>query len=105
MPERLRLMVLPAAWCDLRFEELTELRRDDVDTQQGVLRIRRGVTWVEGEFIVGTPKSDAGIRDVAIPPHLLPVVQQHLRDNISGGRDGLLFPASDGITHLTPSSL
>ena len=25
--------------------------------------------------VVGTPKSDAGVRDVAIPPHLLPIVK------------------------------
>ena len=30
MPERLQLMVLLAAWCALRFGELTELRRSDV---------------------------------------------------------------------------
>lgn len=105
MPERYRLMVLLAAWCGLRFGELTELRRDDVDTKHGVLRVRRAVVWVGGEFVVGTPKSDAGIRDVNIPPHLLPVVREHLRDNIAGGRNGLLFPASDGITHMTPSTL
>ena len=72
MPERLRVMMLLASWCGLRFGELTELRRGDVDTKAGVLRIRRGVVRVEGEYIVGTPKSDAGTRDVAIPPHLLP---------------------------------
>ena len=44
MPERYRLMVLLAAWCGLRFGELTELRRDDVDLTNGVLHdpSRRG---------------------------------------------------------------
>lgn len=105
MPSKYRLMVLLAAWCGLRFGELTELRRSDVDTKHGVLRIRRAVTKVKGEFVVGTPKSDAGIRDVAIPPHLLPTVKEHLRQTITGGRHGLLFPASDGTSHLAPSSL
>ncbi len=31
MPPRYRLMVLLAAWCQLRFGELTELRRADID--------------------------------------------------------------------------
>ena len=44
MPPRYRLMVQLAAWCALRFGELTELRRGDVDTA-GVLRIRRAVVW------------------------------------------------------------
>jgi integrase len=105
MPEKYQLMVLLTAWCGLRFGEVTELRRKDVDAKGGVLRISRGVTHVGGKFIVGTPKSDAGIRDVNIPPHLLPVVRTHLRSNITGGADGLLFPATDGTSHLAPSTL
>ena len=46
MPPRYRLMVQLAAWCALRFGELTELRRGDIDTIQGILRIRRAlVRW------------------------------------------------------------
>jgi hypothetical protein len=46
---------------------------------------------------VGTPKSEAGIRDVTIPPHLLPLVKEHLRSNITGGRDGLLLTEPRGV--------
>jgi integrase len=61
---------------------------------------------VDGEFVIGTPKSDAGTRDVNIPPHLLPAVKTHLADNITGGRDGLLFPAAgDPTKHLAPATL
>ena len=60
---------------------------------------------MKGQSIVGTPKSDAGTRDVDIPPHLLPAVKAHLADNVAGGRDGLLFPAADGRSHLAPSTL
>jgi len=104
MPERYRVMTLLAAWCGLRFGELTELRRSDIDLKAGLIRIRRGVTHVDGRAIVGTPKSDAGIRDVAIPPHLLPAIKEHLGAHVNG-RHGLLFPAADGITHLVPSTL
>jgi integrase len=92
MPDRYRLMVLLACWCALRFGELTELRRSDIDLKNGKINVSRGVTWVDGKPIVGPPKSSAGIRSVAIPPHLLPVVRQHLNDNAGWGRDGLLFP-------------
>jgi len=104
-PERFRLMVLLAAWCALRFGEVTELRRSDVDMTRGVVRVRRGVTRTPGEVHVGDPKSDAGSRDVAIPPHLLPVVRAHLAASITGGRDGLLFPAADRVSHLAESSM
>lgn len=103
--ERYRLMILFAAWCALRFGELAELRRSDVDVKNGVVHVRRGVTRTKGERIVKGPKSDAGKRDVNIPPHLMPMVKDHLRDHVTG-REGLLFPAaSDSTHHMAPSTL
>jgi integrase len=104
MPEPQRLLVLLAAWCGLRFGELTELRRSDIDVKNGRIKVRRAVVHVDGKAIVGTPKSDAGVRDVAIPPHLLAAVKDHIGEHAQFGRDGLLFPASGG-GHLSPSSL
>lgn len=103
-PERYRLMMLLAAWCGLRFGELAELRRGDVETKMGILRIRRAVVRAAGDTIVKKPKSDAGIRDVAIPPHLLPMVRDHLLQHTEPGKDGLLFPARHG-GHMAPSTL
>ena len=106
MPPRYRLMVLLAAWCALRFGELTELRRADVDTREGILAVRRAVVLVDGRFIVKEPKSQAGIRDVRIPPHLMPLVRAHLLEHTAPGPDGLLFPARDDpAAHLRQSSL
>lgn len=113
MPDRYQLMVMLAAWCALRFGELTELRRKDVDLDAGLIRVRRGVTWVTGGDparpgvsvpIVGTPKSHAGIRDVNVPPHLLPMLAYHLHAYAAPGADGLLFPAVGG-GHMRQSSL
>jgi hypothetical protein len=36
-----------------------------------------GVVRSDGHTIVGRPKSDAGVRDVAIPPHLVPMLKTH----------------------------
>jgi len=106
MPERYRVMTLLAAWCALRFGELTELRRKDVDLTQGLLHVRRGVARAEGVVVVGTPKSEAGRRDVSIPPHILPLLREHLATITAGGRDGLLFPAAgDPTKHLAPATL
>jgi integrase len=104
MPERYRAMTLLAAWCGLRFGELTELRRKDLDLKNGAIHVRRAVVRVDGHAIVGTPKSDAGTRDVAIPPHLLPLVREHVKDHVAFGKDALLFPGADG-GHLAPSTL
>lgn len=72
LPDRYKLMALLAAWCAMRFGELAELHRGDIDLRTNRVKIRRGVVRVDGKFIVGPPKSDAGSRDVAIPPHLVP---------------------------------
>lgn len=102
MPERLRLMVLLAAWCALRYGELAELRRKDIIGN--VIQVRRGVVRVDGEMRTTTPKSIAGSRDVTVPPHLMPVVDRHLERHTGPSRESLLFPAINGH-HLQPSSL
>ena len=57
-----------------------------------------------GKFTPTTPKSDAGVRDVAIPPHLLPTIEKHLANHVEAHRDSLLFPAGQG-GHLAPATL
>lgn len=104
MRDRHRLAVLLMSWCALRFGEVTELRRQDVDLRRGKLRIRRAVVLVEGERIVSTPKSAAGVRDVTIPPHLVPIITDHLERFAQPGPSGLLFPADHG-GHLSQSTL
>lgn len=106
MPDRLRLAVLIAAWCALRQGEILELRRGDIDVKARVIRVRRAVTRVAGERpIVGTPKSDAGVRDVSIPPHLVPEFERHLREHVGFGRDALLFAGRDSGEQLASSTL
>lgn len=104
MPGKYQLLVLLAAWCGLRFGELAELRRSDVDVTNGVIHVRRGVVRTSTGRKVKDPKSDAGKRSVALPPHLLPVVKDHIRQHAAMGRDGLLFPAIHG-EQLAPSTL
>ena len=104
MPAKYRPMTLLAAWCALRFGELVELRRKDIDLKAKLIRVRRGAVRADGQVIIGTPKSDAGIRDVDIPPHLIPMLTDYMSKDISGGKEGLLFPARHGGT-LAPSTL
>jgi integrase len=112
MPERYRVMVLLASWCGLRFGELAELRRHDVDLTNGVIHVRRGMVRAKADdpsgaklvLLVKGPKSDAGRRDVTIPPHLLPAVADHVKRHAQVGAQGLLFPAGHG-GHLVPSTL
>ena len=79
MPERLRLMVTLASWCALRFGETVELRRGDIDLSDEVIRVRRAAVRTRRHLSRSPhPKSDAGIRDVDIPPHIIPLIEAHL---------------------------
>lgn len=111
MPERRQLLVLLAAWCGLRFGELTELRRSDLylkGPKAPSIEVRRAVTRVPVEgrttVVVGKPKSDAGVRDVAVPPHLVPAIVHHLDKFVGKSSSSLVFPANDGSSHLAPSA-
>lgn len=112
MPEAERLLIHLAAWCALRFGELTELRRKGIDVDGGVILVRRGVTWVRGGDpdepdaigpVVGPPKSEAGVRDVHVPPHVAPLVKAHLAQHVGRSQEALLFHGHDGrqLRHAT----
>ena len=94
MPERLQLSVTCASWLAMRLGEILELRRGDVDLNAGVVRVRRAVVRVGGTLQTDTPKSTAGVRDIAIPPHLLDRFRDHLTQHTGPGSDALLFPSS-----------
>lgn len=56
------------------------------------------------EIQVEPPKSEAVIRDVATPPHLIPVIKEHLKAFAAPGQEGLVFPATSGRQQW-PSSI
>lgn len=103
-----RVLTLLSAWCGLRFGEATELRRKDIlldtDGTPLAVKVRRGVTHLKGQTVIGTPKSSAGVRDITIPPHIRPEVQDYL-DSLPKSPERLLFPGSRTGEHLKPSSL
>ena len=93
IPAPYRALVLIGAWCGLRFGEVSELRRKDVDLKAKTIHVKRGVVRVGKEVTVGKPKNIAGVRDIAVPPHLLPILEQHLKEHVALGREALLFPS------------
>jgi integrase len=96
MPAELRASVVMAAWLGLRWGETSELRRKDVSKDCATLHIRRAVTYRGGTFYVGEPKTSAGVRDVAVPPHIRSVIKAHLMNHVSRDSEALLFPAEGG---------
>ncbi|KAB2808354.1 site-specific integrase [Pimelobacter simplex] len=97
-----RLLVLLGLWTGLRYSEIAELRRGDVDLARAVLRIRRAVSGDKENPVKG-PKSEAGVRDQRVPTFLVDDIRKHLREHAAGAKDSLLFPAQSG-GHLAPQT-
>lgn len=96
LPERYRFYVVLSAWCGLRFGEVIELRRKDVTKDGTLLRIRRAATLVDGKLVVGQPKTDAGIRDVAVPPHIAARLVEHMKAHTGRAPDSFVFTTTWG---------
>lgn len=97
---RWRAMVELAYWCSLRLGELRALRRSDVDLLHRWITVREQVVDVAGSLSLGPPKTDAGRRRVAIPPHVLPVIEDHLDSFVGPAADAYVFTGPSGAAPL-----
>ena len=97
-PEVYRAAVPLAAWCGLRFGELIELRRKDIQVSgdRTVLQIRSAATYVDNKVVVGLPKTDAGIRDVTVPPHVAEMLRVHMATHAGKGPESFVFTTTRG---------
>ncbi len=117
MPAKRSFAVLISAWCGLRQGEMFALRRHDLTIHRNddghitaaTVSITRSVVrskQPDGSILAfeDDPKSDAGIRRVAIPPHILKDLDNHLNRYAQHGETGLVFPNTSG-GYLHPSTL
>ena len=93
-----QMIVLLGAYCQLRFGELAELRRKDVelDAGRGVLRVRRAMTRVDGVILVGPPKSRRACGTWRSRRTCCRELAAHLAAHVRPGRDALLFTTPRG---------
>jgi len=105
--------IMLGTWAACRFGEVTELRRKDirvVKKADGSVKtvfvfVSRGVTHTtEDGYVIGTTKSQAGIREIAMPPLANDIIVNHLRTNVAADPEALLYTNSAGTGHLPRSS-
>lgn len=89
-PDKLKALVLIAAWLGLRRGEVTELRRQDVSADCSLITVARACTHRRGECHVSTPKSGKG-REVFVPPHIRVDIRDHMAHHVGAAPDALLF--------------
>ena len=92
-----RAMVILAAWCGLRLGELLALTRRRIDVHRGTVEVV-GSTYerFDGTIEIGPPKTAAGRRRIAIPPHVLPDIERHLHDFVGPKPDSSIFTGPQG---------
>ena len=96
---RYRGLVLIAAWCGLRWGEVTELRRKDIGVGAEAITVARGVTH-RGGCNIDTPKSGKG-RRVVVPPHIRADIKHHLDTHTGADAEALLFTPPRSGCHLS----
>ena len=97
MPDHLKLVVLLAAWCQLRRGEILGLRHCDIDLENSTISIEQSRTFrMNGESLIKEPKSKASRRVLAVPLEMVDAVSTHLSIYPSADGEALIFTGRDG---------
>lgn len=94
---RYHALVLAAAFSGLRRGELFGLRREQVNIDLGTVTVEQQRQQLSsGAHIVGPPKSDAGVRTVALPLEVFAVLQAHLDQFVEPASSAWVFTGEKG---------
>lgn len=96
-PPYYRAAILTAALSGLRPGEVFALQRQDVDLERGTLSVARALEEIPGQPItLGTLKSHASRRTIALPPTVTKALSDHLGQYVDGEPHALIFARADG---------
>lgn len=70
-------IVLLAAWCGLRQGEIFALKWNDVNWKENTIRIDENKAVSEAGYIDKRPKSENGIRNIAVPEVLISILKNY----------------------------
>lgn len=91
-----RAAVLLATFCGLRLGEIRALRVKRIDLLHRTVRVvEQYQQLANGTAVLGPPKTDAGVRTIAIPAAIVPDLEQHLA-NVGSDPEALLFVTKSG---------
>lgn len=94
MDERFRMLVALAAVTGFRWGELLGLRVKDFDSKRSTITVHRQIVETKAGHAVGTPKSKAGLRSVALPTWIIDPLLEHIERYCDGNT--YLFVMPDG---------
>jgi integrase len=105
--DRHRALWVTALATGLRQGELLALRWEDVDLDEGRLRVRHSLANVGGSLVLQEPKTDRSRRSIALPDVVVTALRGHrtrqLKDRLVAGSrwvdSGHVFPTMCGTPH------
>ena len=99
VPEHYRAAVYALAWTSVRFGELIELRKKDIEDDGDVMRfrVRRGAARVGKKMVVGDTKTVRSKRPVTVPPHVAVLLRDHMKNHSHKGPEAFLFTTTRGL--------
>jgi integrase len=91
MSEHYRALVQLLVWSGIRIGEAAAFQRKDLQLSINTptLAVWARIFKVKGVFELDTPKSEAGMRTIALPPHLAPIRRKHIDFDAKGDPDAL----------------
>ncbi|MFB7893569.1 tyrosine-type recombinase/integrase [Microbacterium sp. NPDC056044] len=95
-PRQWAIMVLLAAWCQLRRAECLGLQRRDIewlDDGSAILHVRRQLSANTGDYS-SELKSEAGKRSLTVPRLMIDHLGAHLRDHVAPEAKAPLIPTN-----------
>jgi integrase len=97
VPERFRTLILLGAFTSLRWGELVNLQRSNIDTAAGLVEVTYTLSERDDGSIdsAGSPKSDAGRRTVSVPL-ILPDLVAHLTEFTDPEPSAFVFLGENG---------
>ncbi len=93
---RYRALVLVGAFGGLRIGELAGLQLGDFDPRRSLVHVRRTASDVQGQLIVGPPKTAKSIRTVVLPRSISIQLAEHTARLTETDPAAWLFPAPEG---------
>ena len=91
-PPRYRCLILLAGFLGLRRGELLGLECRHIDLLHRTVRVeQQQVELNDGTLVVGAPKTEAGVRTVALPAFLVAELEHHLAHFAAPGKNGHFF--------------
>lgn len=94
---RYRGLVIVAAFSGLRRGELFGLRREHVDVDARTVSVQAQRQQLSsGELVVGPPKSEAGVRVVALPDDVFDALLDHLDRYVDADPSAWVFTGDNG---------